>query len=299
MNEQTAIRMHDVTKRYSHYTLSGINLELAQGGIMGLIGPNGAGKSTTMRILMGLVTPDSGTVEMLGHAGPGDQTLARREVGFASEDIRLYGNATLQWHMDFVRHVFGAWDSAYAELLMKRFDLHRDLKIKAFSHGQKVKAQLLLCLARRPRLLLLDEPTTGLDPVARREVLNELMEVLADEQRSVLFSSHNTKDVEQLSDSITFIDRGRVIRSQDKESFLERWRRIRFEAPREPELLQLPEAVEVQRSGRLVSLVTGQFDAGMPQMLQRQGAVIHGVENMTLEEIFVAEVMASREGVAA
>lgn len=297
--ESRAIHLRGVCKRYSHFALQDVDLELETGAIMGFIGPNGAGKSTTMRILMGLIQPDAGKVEVLGKALPAQQVLAKRDIGFASEDMKLYASATLQWHMDFVSRVFPGWDPAYADLLCKRFDLPKDLRLKGFSHGQRVKAQLLLVLARRPRLLLLDEPTTGLDPVARREVINELMEVLADEARTILFSSHNTKDVEQLSDSITFIDRGRIIESQDKEAFLDRWRRIRFEAPDGFRVPELPGVGDVQTSGRLVSLTTSHFEAEMPRALQERGAVIHGVENMTLEEIFVAEVMASREGEAA
>src|SRR5215469_11415761 len=115
--------------------------------------------------------------------------------------------------MKFIQSIYPQWDQPYAETLLSRFDLKPQQKVKGLSHGQRVKAALLLALARRPRLLVLDEPTTGLDPVARQEVLGELMAVLADDERSVLFSSHNTQDVEQISDHITFIDRGRIIDS--------------------------------------------------------------------------------------
>src|SRR5687767_11678260 len=156
---------------------------------------------------------------------PAEQAAAKSDIGFASEDMRLYGSATLDWHMRFVRSIFPSWDQAYAQALLKRFDLRPEQRMKGMSHGQQVKASLLLALARRPRLLILDEPTTGLDPVARHEVIRELMDVMQDDRRSVLFSSHNTKDVEQISDQITFIDRGRIIESRDKETFLEGWRR--------------------------------------------------------------------------
>src|SRR5271163_408436 len=110
--------------------------------------------------------------------------------------------------MEWMRSIYPGWDSGYAELLLKRFDLRAEQKLKGLSHGQRVKSTLLLVLARKPRLLVLDEPTTGLDPVARHEILRELTGVMAEEGRSILFSSHNTQDVEQISDQITFIDRG-------------------------------------------------------------------------------------------
>src|SRR6202041_1070246 len=126
--------------------------------------------------------------------------------------------------MKFIRPIYPRWDQRYAESLLRRFDLKPQQKIKGLSHGQRVKAALLLALARRPRLLVLDEPTTGLDPVARREVLAELTAVLADENRTIFFSSQNTLDVEQISDRIAFIDRGRLIALEEKEDLLDRWR---------------------------------------------------------------------------
>ena len=156
----------------------------------------------------------------------------------------------------------------------------------------------MLVLARRPRLLLLDEPTTGLDPVARREVLNELMDVLKDESRAVLFSSHNTKDVEQLSDQITFLDRGRIISSKDRETFLDQWRRIRFEVPENFAMPDLPSVAESQLNGRLGSIITGRYDSSINDKLHGAGATIQSVDTMTLEEIFVSEVHAKRAGEA-
>ena len=145
---------------------------------------------------------------------------------------------------------------AYAALLLQRFNLHAEQDIKALSHGERMKATLLLVLARRPRLLLLDEPTTGLDPVARHEILAELMDVVRDERRAVLFSSHNTQDVEQISDQITFIDRGRIIDSSDKETFLDRWRRLHLEVPPGATLPPLRDVVETTTSGRIAIVTT-------------------------------------------
>ena len=191
-NPDLAIQMEGVSKHYPHFTLQNISLDLPHGSIMGFIGANGAGKSTTIRILLGLVRQDQGDVRVLGRSMPAEQVEAKREIGFVSEDMRLYGSATLGWHMELIRSIFPKWNQAYADHLCARFDLKPQQKIKGLSHGQRVKAALLLALARRPRLLILDEPTTGLDPVARQEVLEELMEVLADSSRTILFSSHNT-----------------------------------------------------------------------------------------------------------
>lgn len=296
MNEQDcAVRLRGVRKHYRHFELGPVDLEVSTGSIMGFIGANGAGKSTTIRILMGLLYPDAGAVEVLGYALPRQQVHAKRDIGFVSEDLRLYKAASIGWHMDFVRSIYPGWDAAYAAQLLRRFDLHVAHRIKGLSHGQRVKAALLLALARRPRLLVLDEPTTGLDPVARNEVLQSLAEVLADEQRSVLFSSQNTLDVEQISDSICFIDQGRIIDCAGKEDFLERWRRIRVEVPPGARLPPLPGVVAVAGSERLPVLTTDRYSESLASAWQQAGAMLRAVEPMTLEEIFVSRVTARRQ----
>jgi ABC-2 type transport system ATP-binding protein len=293
-----AIRLDGVSKRYPHFALEDVSLEVPTGSLVGFIGPNGAGKSTTIRILMGLVHADDGDVRVLGHAMPSAQAAAKWEIGFVSEDMRLHGGATLDWHMRLMRSIYPAWDAAYARELVRRFDLVPGQKLKGMSHGQRTKASLLLALARRPALLVLDEPTTGLDPVARQEALQALMEVLGDERRTVFFSSQNTADVEQISDQITFIDRGRIIETGDKESFLDNWRRLRLEVPRGVALPSLPGTVKATNSGHVAVVTTRRFDPAMVAAYRDAGATVCAVDPMTLEEIFVANVMSRRDGYA-
>ena len=292
-----AIDMSGVGKTYRFFSLENIELKLPRGEIMGLIGPNGAGKSTTIRILLGLVHQDHGDVRVLGHPMPAEQVAAKWDIGFASEDMRLYESQTLGWHMQWMQSIYQNWDGGYAQLLLKRFGLRAEQRLKGISHGQRVKSTLLLVLARKPKLLVLDEPTTGLDPVARHEILRELTDVMRDEGRSVLFSSHNTQDVEQISDRITFIDRGRIIDSMDKEMFLDRWRRLRLEAPFGVTLPALPGVIGVRQEGRMAIATTNAFNPGLPHAYEQAGARVQRIENMTLEEIFVANVERSREEV--
>jgi ABC-2 type transport system ATP-binding protein len=294
-----AVELSGVSKKYRYFTLEDIHLKLPRGQIMGFIGPNGAGKSTTIRILMGLVHQDVGEVRVLGHRMPAEQVAAKWDIGFASEDMRLYDSMALDWHMSFMQSIYPNWDASYAQILLKRFGLRAEQKMKGFSHGQRVKAALLLVLARKPQLLVLDEPTTGLDPVARHEILRELTGVMADEGRSILFSSHNTQDVEQISDQITFIDRGRIIDSMDKETYLDRWRRLRLEVPLGVELPPLPGIVGVQRQGRLAVATSNAFVPDLAHAYEYTGVRVQSIESMTLEEIFVANVEHSREEVEA
>ena len=289
--------LKQVSRSYPHFSLKNINLNLAAGGIMGLIGPNGAGKSTLIRILMGLITADRGQVKVLGQPIPEQQVAAKNLIGYASEDMRLYKNANLNWHMDFIKQVFPTqWDDQYAQHLLHTFDLIPEQKIKGMSHGQRVKSGLLLILARHPQFLILDEPTTGLDPVARKEVLNELMTVMHDEARSILFSSHNTQDVEQLSDQITFIDRGELVSCKDKESFIEDYRRVRLQIPQQLNLNTDCHIKEVRRTGQSATVIIQGLNEQMLSEWQQQGATVQHIEHLSLEEIFVTEVETKRQG---
>lgn len=285
-----AITLRGVQKKYADFALQDLDLQLPTGEIMGLVGANGAGKSTIMHILVGLIQADQGEVEVCGHRLPAAQVAAKREIGYASEDMRLYKTQTMRWHMDFVQSIYPGWDEAYALQLSKRFDLRLQQTAGGFSHGQRVKALLLLILARRPKLLLLDEPTTGLDPVARVEVLEALADVLRDESRSVLFSSHNTVDVEQLSDSISFLHQGKLVASQDKESFLSSWRRILCQGEWRDAINTLPEVVTARNNGSIIELKVRDGGDIFLSRLQQLGLTIKTVEPMNLEDIFVTSV---------
>ena len=190
--------------------------------------------------------------------------------------MRLYPGQTLRWHMDFIRGIYPGWEERYAQDLLARFDLRPQQKLGGFSHGQRVKALLLLVFARHPRLLLLDEPTTGLDPVARGEVLEALADVLRDEQRSVLFSSHNTADIEQIADSITFLHGGRIVAAQDKETFLERWRRVLCQGAWTDAIRQLPDVASARNSAPMIELKLSAFDDATLPALHAPGGFAAG-----------------------
>ena len=285
-----AIEMSAVGKDYSHFRLVDIDLAVEEGSIMGFVGPNGAGKSTTLRILMGLVHQDRGRVSVLGHELPGDAVAAKFDTGYVSEDMRLHPTETIGFHVELMQRIYAGWDEAYANALLSRFHLRLDQKVKGLSHGERIKATLLLALARRPRLLLLDEPTTGLDPAARKEILDEMAEVLIDDGRTILFSSHNTQDIEQLCDRVTMINRGEIIFSDDKEALLDRWRRVRV---RTEEKLPCIDGLRVDHAGPITVGTVSNFSAALPDMLERHRCEVMDVEPMSLEEIFLANVEAN------
>ena len=285
-----AFSLSGIAKRYPDFALEDITLDLPEGQVMGLVGVNGAGKTTLLRLLTGLASADAGEVTVLGHRLPEAQVAAKRDIGFASEDMRLYRGQSLRWHMDLIRRIYPGWDEAYAGNLIKRFELRPEQAVRGYSHGQRVKALLLLCLARRPRLLLLDEPTTGLDPVARIEVLEALADVLRDEQRSVLFSSHNTHDVEQLADNITFLHQGRLVASANKHDFVDRWRRIVCQGALPDGIERWPEIAMARANGSLVEIKARSWHDDLPARLAAEGLQVQRTDPMALEDIFVTAV---------
>lgn len=289
-----AIECEGITKHYPHFSLQDVNLSFEQGTVMGLVGPNGAGKSTILRIVMGLIGPDSGSIKVLGHSMPTDQLAAKRKIGFVAEDMRLYESETISFHMDFIKSIFDSWDDQYANTLLHRLDLNKNQKVKGMSHGQRIKTTLLLALARRPNLLVFDEPTTGLDPAVRKEVLDEMMGSLEDETHSILFSSHNTLDVEQISDYITFIYGGRIIESRNKEDFIDGWRRLRLTNMNNYSLPNLSNIKDVQQSGRLCTVTVNNYEDSMPEQFTNVGLQINNIERLTLEEIFLANVLSTK-----
>jgi ABC-2 type transport system ATP-binding protein len=295
-----SVKLTHVGKDYPFFSLNDVSLDIPRGSIMGFIGRNGAGKSTTIRIILGLLRQDRGEVEVLGHPMPTEQKAAKWDIGFVSEDMRLYAKATLEWHMRFIKSIYGNWDEGHARKLLKRLDLNVAQKIDGMSHGQRVKAALLLALARHPRLLLLDEPTTGLDPVARREILAEIEGVLFDGgERSVLFSSHNTLDVEKISNQVAFIDRGRIIQCGGKDAFLGQWRRLHLQVPAGKQVPALAEFVDVKQDGQEAIVITNAYRADLQGAFDEAGVILKAVESVSLEEIFLANVDRNTERSAA
>lgn len=214
------LRLAAVEKRYSHFRLGPIDLEVAPGTTLGLLGENGAGKSTLLRMLLGLVRPDAGTVRVLGLAMPDHECAVKSEVAFVSEDMAAYGSKSIAWNLELVRALAPRWDERRARTLLERFELRPEQRTRGLSRGQTVRLLLLLALVRRPKLLLLDEPTTGLDPRIRHELRAELARAAAEDGTTIVFSSHLTEDLTALAGEIVMLDRGRIVRRAETRELL-------------------------------------------------------------------------------
>ena len=190
---------------------------------MGLIGPNGAGKTTLIKSVLNLLRWDSGEIRIFGRDARIDEHEIKQRIGFVQDSPRFYGHLTLDRFKSIVAPFYQDWDESYFRKLVRRFNLSLDKRISHLSRGMKMKFALALALAHHPDLLVMDEPTTGLDPVFRRELLEHLQELLQDEGKSILFSTQITSDLERIADFITFLREGEIVASGPKDEYLEKW----------------------------------------------------------------------------
>lgn len=231
---EPVIEIQGLSRRYrTKMALENVDLSVPEGCVFGLLGESGAGKTTLIRHLIGLLKPQQGTVRVLGRDPVKDPEGTLGRIGYLSEDRDLPGWMRIDELMRYTRGIYPHWDDAFADDLIERFDLNPAQKIKTLSRGQKAKAGLVTALAHRPDLLLLDEPSSGLDPVVRRHILTAVMRSIADEGRTVLFSSHLLHEVESICDHVCMIHRGKVVLCNRLTDILEAHTRIlvRFDQP--------------------------------------------------------------------
>lgn len=222
-----AIELKGVTKRYKHFTLENLDLRIPRGFVTGLVGPNGAGKTTLIRLIMNLLRRDAGQIHVLGRDLDRDEAQIKAAVGFVYDDFNFYQERRAATLAKVFAASYADWDQARFEKLVRTFDLPLNKRIKRLSRGMRMKFSLALALSHEAELILMDEPTAGLDPVFRRELLDQLAEILLDEQRSILFSTHITSDLDRIADHVVILDEGRVLLSASKLEIEESWGLVR------------------------------------------------------------------------
>ncbi len=217
---ENAIEIKGVTKRYDGFTLDNISFNVPKGSIMGFIGQNGAGKTTTIHSLLNIIPIDAGEIKLLGFDHIAAENEAKERMGVVFDECPFHDIFTADQMAKVFRGLYVSWsDSTFGQYL-DRFQLPRRKKIGKFSKGMKMKLQIACALSHGAELLVMDEATTGLDPVVRSEILDIFLEFLQDEGHSILMSSHITSDLEKIADSVTFIDKGKVLISGYKDDIL-------------------------------------------------------------------------------
>src|SRR5437773_2115548 len=224
---ESVINVSDLTRRFGATTaLDSVSLSMPRGAVYGLVGANGAGKTTLIKHILGLLRAERGSVRGFGLDPVADPVAVLSRIGYLSEENDLPGWMGVDELIRYSRAFYPAWDDAYAEELRKTFALDPAAKIKTLSKGQKARAGLLIALAHRPELLVLDEPSSGLDPIVRRDILGAVIRTIAHEGRTVLFSSHLLDEVEQVADHVTMISHGKIVLSAPLDAIKESHRSL-------------------------------------------------------------------------
>ncbi len=223
---KNAIEMKGLCKSYGDFALENIHLTLPGGAIMGLIGENGAGKTTTIKCILNLIHRDAGEITLLGYDSVREEQLAKADVGVVLDECFFHDTLRARDINKILGPVYPVWDGKLFQSYLEKFALPEKKRIKEFSRGMKMKLSLGAALAHHPRLLILDEATSGLDPVVRDEILDEFLGFIQDEDHAILLSSHITSDLEKVADYITYIHQGQVVLSDSKDAILDGYGRV-------------------------------------------------------------------------
>lgn len=283
-----------LSKRFgAHAAVDGLNLAVGEGSIFGFLGKNGAGKTTTIRLLLGLLRAGSGQVRLFGKPveGPDSAVSARRRIGYVSENKHLYPYMTVGEIIRFTRPFFPRWQEDLERRYLDMFELPVDRKISALSKGMRTGLMLLLAISHRAELLILDEPTEGLDPVITDCVLQELVGLPASEGTTIFFSSHQLTEVERVADHVAIVNRGRVAVAGALDDLKLQYHRVRVVFPREsPRVVWAEGAEHVKQEGRTVSILARHnVDAIIEQARSLPGSSVERFP-VGLKEIFLEHV---------
>lgn len=286
----------ELRKNYGkHEAVRGLNLSVQAGSVCAFLGQNGAGKSSTIKMLLGMVHPTSGTGSILGHRidREEDSLLIRQKVAFVAEDKRLYDYMTVAQIIRFTKAFFPRWNHDFERRLIKQFELPPERRIRQLSKGMRTKLALLLGFARGCELLILDEPTEGLDPIAIEDVLQILVSLVA-QGTTVFFSSHQIVEVEQIADRVLMIDRGQLVLDAPVDQVKEQYRQIHavFPEPVEERDFRVAGIEAVRTEGRTVSLIASHNVDSIIEHVRMLHAGAIDVVPVSLKEIFIGKVRA-------
>lgn len=219
----SVLEITNLSKRYDHFLLDHVSMRLDEGFIMGLIGPNGAGKTTIIKLILNLIARDSGSIRIFGSEITDNEMELKQKIGFVMDDAGWYETFTIKEMAKIISPFYKEWNTNLFNDYLHRFELKQEHRIEKLSKGMKMKFSLAVALSHQARFIIMDEPTSGLDPVVRAEVLEILQNLIAEENKSILFSSHISSDVEKIADYITFINKGKIVFSESKEDISDRY----------------------------------------------------------------------------
>lgn len=284
-----AIEIRGVVKKYSHFQLGPLDLTVSRGAIYGLIGPNGAGKTTTIDLIFGMGRNDAGQIRVLGFDHRTDEVALKQHAAYVSPDLNFQAWGKVGKAIRFVRGFYPGWDDSYCAALMKAFHLSASDRIITLSSGAKTKLSLLLALARRPDVLILDEPLTGLDAISKQQLFSELLKAVENAQRTVLISSHDLSELERFTDHLGMLKHGKLLVEGRTDELVDRYRFAEFFTSNGAGFHSpAPEGLIILRcsDNRWRALLDQQSSA--QEWLKAQGVEELSLTRLTLEDLFVA-----------
>lgn len=289
MENNNALELLGLKKSFPEFTLGEISLGIPRGSITGIIGPNGAGKTTTIKLIMSMIRADSGTMYLQGKEYNGDVIDLRNRLGYVGEEHAYYDDKTVAWTGRFASAFFQNWDNGVFYNFLEKFEISKSKKIKDLSKGMKAKLSLAIALSHDPEIILMDEPTSGLDPVIRREVLELLMDISNEQEKTVVISSHITDDITRIADYIAFMNKGKVVMFREKDELLHRWKRIHFRKGFEVPSI-IADLTYLQDNMFGVSGLTSNFPAISPLLQESISASNVKVEEVNVDDILISYV---------
>ncbi|MHB9110517.1 MAG: ABC transporter ATP-binding protein [Armatimonadota bacterium] len=287
------IETRELTKRFGrNRAVDGLELKVPRGSVFAFLGRNGAGKTTTIRMLLHLLDKSAGEARVLGLDSVRDALEIKRRVGFVGDGQLMYDWMSVDEMIWFCKGFYQGWDDAFAAEMQKKLELPGKTKVRALSRGQQAKLALLLAMAYRPELLILDEPTTGLDVVVRRNFLEGVIELIQEEGRTVFFSSHIVHEVERVADWVGIIDNGRLIHCSPLEELKGKVKRLvlSFETTPADLAKRLPGTLLLSEAGRQATIIVNGFSDDTLAAARALKPSRLDVEDLSLEDIFVAMV---------
>jgi len=293
--KELVVSAKNVVRRFGRLdALKGLSMDIPEGCVFGLVGENGAGKTTFIRTLLGLIRPHGGEVKVFGVDPVSAPVSALSRIGYLSEDRDLPDWMSLWELIRYTRAFYPNWDDDFADELMHTFGLDLNWKVKNLSRGQRAQAGLLVALAYRPELLILDEPSSGLDPAVRRDILGAIIRTVAEEGRTVLFSSHFLDEVERVSDYIAMIHQGVLIWCDTLEGIKAMHHRLVLRLPESVAPSQISGQLSAERTGSVWTTIhCSQRETLLARIHELDGEILEH-EPPSLEEIFVARVGSDR-----
>ena len=216
-----AISVRGLNKTYKNFSLKNVSFSVPKGSIVGFIGENGAGKTTTLKAILNLISRESGEIQIFGRDNIKDEKYIKEQIGVVFDESNFHDTLNVKNISKFMAKIYKQWDSGLFFNYLDKFQLPKDKIVKEFSRGMKMKLCIAAALAHKPKLLILDEATGGLDPVAREEILDIFLDFIQDEEHSILLSSHVTSDLDKIADYITFIHDGQIVFSKSKDDLRE------------------------------------------------------------------------------